>query len=130
MGKKLAMIIGVVFVLVGLLGFVSNPIVGGGSALFMTNTAHNLAHILIGVIMMVMAAQGESSALLSLKIFGVVYLLLAVLGFVMTSPMFGIIAYNGADNWLHLVLGVVLLALGMKKASSAMPSSPSMPSGM
>lgn len=121
MAKKFAMVVGVIFVLVGLIGFVKNPIVGS-SGMFMTNTVHNLAHLLIGVIMLAMAG---SKANLALNIFGVVYLLLGVLGFFMASPMFGLIAFNRADNWLHLVLGAVLLIAGMTMKSSMAASMPS-----
>ena len=43
MAKRLAMIFGVVFVLVGLLGYVDNPLVGP-VGMFATNGTHNLAH--------------------------------------------------------------------------------------
>ena len=112
MAKKLAMVFGVVFVLVGLLGFISNPIVGS-MGFFMTNHVHDLVHLLVGVVMLVMSAQGESMAIMSLTIFGAVYALIAVLGFVMTSPLLGLVAYNSADNWLHVVLAIVLLGAGL-----------------
>ena len=125
------MILGIVFVIVGVLGFIENPIVGE-YGYFMTNAVHNLAHLLIGIIMLVMASKGEASAAMSMTIFGVVYLLLAVLGFVMSSPLLGLVEYNAADNWLHVVLGVVLLVLGMtnKGSAPAMPSSGMGGSGM
>lgn len=126
MAKKLAMVFGVVFVLVGLLGFISNPIVGA-HGYFFTNHTHDIVHLLVGIVMIIMSAQGEAAGAMSLTIFGVVYLLIAVLGFVMKTPLLGLVAYNGADNWLHVVLGVVLLAAGLslKKGSAA----PSMPAG-
>jgi len=101
---------------VGLLGFFNNPVLG----LFAVNGAHNLVHLIIGIALVVMSAQGEAMAVKSLKIFGVVYLLVAILGFFMMSPMLGIIVFNGADNWLHLVLGIVLLALGFSSKSGNM----------
>ncbi len=119
------MLVGVVFVLVGLLGFVKNPIVGS-SGIFMTNTVHNIAHIVIGVIVLAMAGSKPNAAL---TIFGVVYLLLAVLGFVMKSPLLGLVAVNMADNWLHVVLGVVMIIAGATMKSAA-PMMASMPSSM
>jgi len=128
MAKKFIMVIGLVFVLVGALGFFSNPIVGA-SGFFETNVTHNIAHLLIGVMMLAMAPSAPNTAL---NIFGVVYLLLAILGFVMTSPLLGLVAINSADNWLHVVLGVVLLVAGMtlKNEVSAMPMQPGMSSKM
>jgi len=124
MAKTLAKIFGAVFILVGLLGFISNGIVGA-AGIFQTNMAHDIAHILIGLIL-VLASKDSMRAALWLKIFGVVYLLLAVLGFmalkggVESGSMLGFITVNGADNWLHIVLGVVLLIAGMMKPGAPM----------
>ncbi len=119
MTKKLAMVFGVVFVLVGLLGFVSNPIVGEGK-IFHTNLAHNLVHILLGAVLLL----GMNKGAMVLKVVGAVYLLVAVLGFVMGGDMLlGLVEINSADNWLHLVLGVVLFASSFagESNSSAAP---------
>lgn len=109
--KTLALVFGVIFVLVGLLGFVSNPLVGSG-ALFDTNTAHNLVHLLIGLILLAVALWAPMQSALWLKILGVVYLLVALLGYVTGSPILGLVEINDADNWLHILLGIVLLAAG------------------
>ena len=123
MAKKIAMTLGVVFVLVGVLGFFPNPIVGA-NGFFLANYTHDIVHLLIGVVMIIMAAQGESSAAMSMIIFGIVYALIAILGFVMTSPLLGLVTYNAADNWLHVVLAVVLLIAGFSlKPKMAMTTS-------
>lgn len=127
MAKKFAMIFGVVFLLVGVLGFVSNPIVGD-MGYFHTNMLHNVVHLVIGLGLL-LAAKSETGAKLWMKIFAVVYLLVAVLGFFMvpsgSGMLLGLVAVNSADNWLHLVLGVVLLLLSMGgKKAMAMPSAP------
>ncbi|MCI0542249.1 DUF4383 domain-containing protein [bacterium] len=125
MGKTFAIVFGVVFVLVGLLGFVGNPLVGEG-ALFATNSLHDIVHLLVGIVLLVVAFMSPGSSGMALKVFGVVYLLLAVLGFLMTSEdgmLLGLITVNSADHWLHLVLGVVLLLAGMKSKDGS-------PSGM
>lgn len=112
MAKTLAMVFGVVFILVGLLGFVDNPLVGA-NGIFETDMLHNLVHILFGLILLVVSLKMAGSSALWLKILGVVYLLLAVLGFMMGDGMLlGLITANGADHWLHLVLGVVLVLAG------------------
>ncbi len=127
MAKKIAFVLGIVFVLVGALGFVPNPIVGD-MGIFETDMLHNLVHILFGVILIVAAKKG--AAMLWLKVIGVVYLLLAILGFVMASEggmLLGLVHTNAADHWLHLVLGVVLVVAGfMGKSHSPMPVSPVM----
>lgn len=121
MAKKLAYVFGAVFVLVGLLGFVGNPLVGMGG-IFETDTAHNIVHILFGVILLVVAMKAASKSALWLKILGAVYLVLAILGFVMVpegGALLGLVHANAADHWLHVVLGVVLLAAGFGGKSAA-----------
>ncbi len=129
MSQKLAKVLGIVFVIIGVLGFIPNPIVGG-SGMFEANALHNLVHIVIGVILIMMAKK-EDGARRWLKIFGIVYLLVAILGFLAVGSdgmgnVLGLIAVNSADNWLHVILGVILLGLSFSGGKGM----PSMPSGM
>lgn len=117
MAKKLAWLFGVVFVIVGILGFIPNPIVGEG-ALFHTNTIHDLAHILLGIFLFIGASQSEALASKFLVISGVVYLVLAIWGFAIIdeggiSMILNLVAINAADNWLHIVLAIVLIGAGL-----------------
>jgi hypothetical protein len=115
MAKKLAVLFGIVFVLVGVLGFIPNPIVGA-TALFVTDALHNIVHLLIGVVLLIVAMSAPEKSSLWLKIFGVIYLLLAVLGFILNpsgGALLGLVMMNTADHWLHVVLGVVLLIAGI-----------------
>jgi hypothetical protein len=111
MAKTLAIIVGIILVVVGLLGFVANPLVGPG-ALFETNTMHDLVHLVLGAALLFVGLMAASQSALWLKIIGAVYLLVAVLGFIMPSPLLGLIATNAADHWLHLLVGAILLAGG------------------
>lgn len=113
MAKRLALIFGVVFVIVGLLGYVPNPLVGP-EGLFMTNGAHNMAHLLIGIALIVAAMMSERASILSMHLWGAVYALLAILGFAAAgetghADLFGLVHINGADNWLHVVLAIALI---------------------
>lgn len=117
MAKKLAMFFGIVFVLVGLLGFVPNPIVGP-NGYFVTNTAHDFLHILVGAILLSLGYVSEHAAKLALYGTGAAYLLLAVLGFVQMGGssevmLLDAVHVNHNDNWLHVVLGVVLIVSGL-----------------
>lgn len=131
MAKKLALLFGIVFVLVGLLGmFVPNPLVGAG-AIFDTNTAHDLVHLLFGLILVFVALKAPMKSGLWLKILGVVYLVVAVLGFVMapgSGMLLGLIEANDADHWLHVVLGIVLVLAGFAGGKSKMMDKPMAPS--
>jgi hypothetical protein len=120
-----AIVIGVVFVLVGILGFIPNPLVSA-DGLFAVNTAHNLVHLISGIVLLA-GAFTSFGASLALKIVGIVYALIAVLGFVIIGEdqlLLGVIHVNVADRWLHVVLAVVILAAGFglpddRKAMSA-----------
>ena len=119
MTKKLAKVLGVVFILVGVLGFFSNPIVGA-MGFFHANVLHSIVHIALGLILVLCGTEEKSS--LWLKIVGIVYLLVAILGFfmmkgMMTTSILGV-EVNGADNWLHLVLALVVFFSGFAGGKS------------
>ncbi|MDB5194728.1 MAG: hypothetical protein JWN50_742 [Parcubacteria group bacterium] len=122
MAKTWAMVFGWIFVLVGLLGFISNPIVGA-TGYFHADTMHNIIHIILGAILLWAAYGMPAKAAAAMKWIGIIYLILAILGFVLvsgTGTLLGIAEINGADNWLHLVLGIVVLWAGLKAGKGGM----------
>ena len=109
--KTAALVLGFVFIIVGVLGYVPNPIVGP-SGIFVTNQVHNLIHIASGIVLLIGAYSSLGSSL-ALKIIGVVYGLVAILGFLMQGDMMlGMVAMNAADRWLHVALAIVILYAG------------------
>lgn len=121
MARKLATFYGLIFVLVGLLGFVSNPIIGRTSY-FLTNPAHDFAHLVLGGLLLILASAGNRAAKLALYITGAVYGLLALMGFAQVGPsgdgmLLGFVHVNYNDNWLHALLGVVLIVSGLATES-------------
>jgi hypothetical protein len=109
--KTAALVLGIVFLAVGILGFFPNPLLSP-TGLFAVDTAHNLVHLISGVVLLagVYSALGAS---LALKIVGIVYALVAVLGFVTGGPtLLGLVAVNALDHWLHVALAAVILAAG------------------
>jgi hypothetical protein len=109
--RTAGMVIGAVFVVVGIVGFIPNPLVST-TGLFAVNTAHNLVHLLSGAAILVCALSGVATAL-SLQIFGVVYALVAILGFLSHGDMLlGLVRVNHADHWLHVLLALVVLTAG------------------
>ena len=111
-----AILVGVVLVVVGLLGFISNPIVGDEPSrpLFVTGLVHNLVHIVTGALALYigygLSGLSRANALIG---FGVLYAVILVLTLV--SPnLFGILNYgvNTMDHVLHAVLAVGSLAIG------------------
>jgi len=128
MVQRVAQLFGVVFLLVGILGFVA----GGMSmdanmdtapkllGLFPVNALHNVVHLLFGV-WGLMAARTVAGALQFAKIGGAIYVVLAVLGLIAPTT-FGLIPIGGHDVWLHAVLGIALIAVAMQAAKPAKPA--------
>ena len=109
--KTAATIIGIVFVAVGILGFIPNPLVSP-TGLFAVNTAHNLVHLVSGLALLA-GAFTAIGASMTLKVFGIIYAIVAILGLFITGNMLlGVILVNHADHWLHVALAVVILAAG------------------
>ena len=114
MAKTLGMLFGIVFLAVGILGFVpgvtTNEMLLG---IFMVNTAHSAVHIVSGVIFLIASMSGAGAARLWFQIFGVIYAVVAVLGFMNPNgPLLGMISNNPNDTWLHVVLAAAMLIIG------------------
>jgi hypothetical protein len=117
--------VSLVFLLVGVLGFVpgvttdydqltvAGPMSGAALlGVFTVSVLHNIVHLLFGVVGLV-AARTAGAARSYLLIGGIVYLILFIYG--MVIPMGGpanFVPLNTADNVLHLVLAIGMVALG------------------
>jgi hypothetical protein len=123
--KTAALILGLIFLAVGLLGFVPNPIVGEShDALFHADAVHNGVHIVSGILFLLVALAAPARAGLFLKVFGVVYLLLGILGMATIgsegmTELLGFLPVNGPDNYLHIGLGIVIFLAGLLPDSAA-----------
>ncbi|MEU4253507.1 DUF4383 domain-containing protein [Amycolatopsis sp. NPDC026612] len=127
-----AAVVSVVFLLVGVLGFVPGVttdydqlgFAGHDSmamllGVFMVSVLHNIVHLLFGVVGLAAArtARGAKSYLVA---GGVVYLVLWLYGLVIDHGSdANFVPVNNADNWLHLVLGVGMIALGLLTGRAA-----------
>ncbi|HVI68979.1 MAG TPA: DUF4383 domain-containing protein [Magnetospirillaceae bacterium] len=128
--KKVAMVFGAVFLLVGLLGFVPGITSTNGDGmqlllgLFMVDPIHSAVHIVSGLAGLVAAGASTKAAKAYLIGFGVIYALVSLVGF-FDLTLFGLMHVNMADNWLHIVLTLGLLGagLGLSDDSAAMPTS-------
>ena len=95
MANRVATILGVGFLLVGIIGFIAPNILGMHLTL-----AHNLVHLVTGAVSLWLGLKGTVSAARTFCIvFGAVYLLLGIVGFV---------AGDGADKMLHLIPGQLM----------------------
>lgn len=126
-----ARIFGLIYLLVGVLGFVSplaHPVadaphaIGGTDLLlgfFPVNTVHNLVHIAIGLLGLLV---GGSSGIARVywQAAAVVFWLLTLLGlFPLTQTFFGLVPLHGNDVWLHALTAVLATYFGWFTASRA-----------
>jgi hypothetical protein len=120
--QNVAMLAGLVFLLVGIAGFIPGittnlydglDFAGDGSeaellGIFQVSVLHNIVHLLFGAgLFMAATPEGARNYLIGA---GVIYLVLFVLGIVGGADW---IPANNADDWLHLVLGAGLLGAGL-----------------
>lgn len=118
--QSVAALVGLVFLVVGILGFIPGitshysdlAFAGHDSSAkllgtFQTSVLHNLVHIAFGVgILMAKTPEGARTYLIG---GGVAYLTVWLIGVI---GGLGWLPVNAADNWLHFVLGVGMIALG------------------
>jgi hypothetical protein len=81
MAKKLALTFGIIFVLVGLIGLFGGLGIVGQNGLFMTDTVHDWVHLISGIVFLIVAFAAASKSSITMTVFGVIYLIVAVWGF-------------------------------------------------
>ena len=122
-----SLVLGGVLVLVGVVGFLVEPSFGIGDSaergtliLFDINGWHNVVHLLSGVVGLAMAGTAARARLFSIG-YGVVYVLVTILGFVVGDGglLLSIIPINTADNLLHLAIAVTGIAIGVSSPAAA-----------
>ena len=116
-----AQLVGVVFLLVGILGFIPGitseapgDFTGEESeaellGIFRVSILHNIVHLLFGIFGLGLArtADGARTFLVG---GGVIYLLLWIVGLIGGIDW---LPANASDHWLHFGLGAVLLGAGL-----------------
>ncbi len=121
-----AMVLGAVLVLVGIVGFLVEPSFGIGDSaqrgtliVFDINGWHNLVHLLSGIVGLAMAGTAAKARLFSIG-YGIVYVLVTILGFVVGDGglLLSIIPINTADNLLHLAIAVTGIAIGLSSPAA------------
>lgn len=112
--SNIAKVFGVVFLLIGVLGFVPALTPDGHLlGIFEVNAVHNVIHLLSGAVALAAGFTGYRESKLYFQVFGVVYGLVAVLGlFYGENAILGIVAHNMADLLLHIVIAGAALTLG------------------
>ena len=124
MAKTVATLVGVVFIAVGIIGFFSHNLLGTH-----LGTAHNVVHLVSGAISLYLGTKGSLGAARQFCIiFGLVYGLLGVVGFLVgtgTEYMLELpyLALGTRDHILHIVIAVLYLIGGFTTKSGATTSS-------
>lgn len=124
--QKIAAAVGALFLLVGVLGFVPGITTHYGDmtfaghdsgaellGIFGVSILHNVVHLLFGF-----AGLGLARTWAGARAFliggGAVYLVLWLYGLLIDlSSSANFVPVNDADNWLHLGLGLAMVALGL-----------------
>jgi hypothetical protein len=123
--RSVATLFGAVFLLVGILGFVPGittdydqlKFAGHESeakllGIFQVSVLHNIAHLLFGVVGLAVAKNARAAAAYLVG-GGLVYLLLFIYGITVGHHSdANFLPLNSADNVLHILLAVAMIALG------------------
>jgi hypothetical protein len=117
--QTVALVFGIVYLAVGILGFL--PFLGGSYTqtsnnllgLVPINLLHNIVHLVIGIAGLAAAASWAASRGY-LQTFGVVLLLLGVVGIFVNNPL-GLVPIGGFDVAIHLVTGAILAYFGFSQ---------------
>jgi len=123
--QKLAGVFGVIFIVVALLGFITP----GGMAMataadtglllgiFPVNLLHNIVHLLFGIWGLA-ASRSWGGSKSYFTITGAIYAVLTCVGFLSPSG-FGLVPLGGNDIWLHAVLAIAMLGIGLTAKPAA-----------
>ena len=114
------LIFGAVLLLVGIVGFAADAGFDTGTGIdgdkllgiFEVNGIHNLVHIASGALLLALSPKRATARLGAIG-FGVVYLLVTIIGFIQGDNVVGLIPVNSADNFLHLAISVLGIAAGL-----------------
>lgn len=123
--RYFALAYGIVFLLVGIAGFIPGLVTEPGPGappdaatdgrllgLFPINALHNLVHIAFGIWGLA-AYRALSQARLYARSVAVIYAVLAIMGLIpVLNTTFGIVPLYGHNIWLHAVLALIAAYFG------------------
>ena len=124
--QKAALAFGAIFLLVGILGFIPGATTNYDQlsfashhseamllGVFQVSVLHNIVHLIFGIAGIALS-RTRTAARNYLLWGGAIYLVLWIYGLIIDHDSgANFVPLNDADNWLHLVLGVVMVALAL-----------------
>jgi Domain of unknown function (DUF4383) len=125
-----ALLVGAVLVVAGIIGFFYSASFGSPGhvddvlGILDVNAWHNLVHIATGALGLLAAAGGYHYARQYAYGLGVVYIAIAIWGFIIGSgdSILGFIPINTEDNFLHLLIGIAGVGAGLATPATPAPS--------
>ena len=115
MAKSISTILGIIFLVVGLLGFAAPDMMG-----MHLSAAHNIVHLLSGALALYFGTKGTYEAARGFCIiFGIIYGLLGLIGFVAGGANYALtvvpnqLVLGKMDHIVHIILGVVFILGGL-----------------
>ncbi len=131
--RYFAMILGIMFLLVGIAGFIP-PLVQPGPmdhnltvtgpghgyllGLFHVNVLHNIIHVIFGVWGIIAAISTDASRVYSRSV-AVIYGLFVIMGLIpVLNTVFGLVPIHGNDVWLHAIIALVAAYFGWATVSA------------
>ncbi|RPJ47457.1 MAG: DUF4383 domain-containing protein [Chloroflexi bacterium] len=137
--RYFALIFGIVYTLIGLMGLIPGLLTGPTTPLavdilhgnllgiFPVNIIHTLVHLIFGI-WGILAYRSFDSARVFSRTAGVTFILLAIFGLIPgLNTLFGLAPLHGSDVWLHLVSGVVALYFGLTARTPVEAAAPPNP---
>ena len=126
MAKAICKVLGVVFLIIGLLGFVSPNLLG-----MHLSGIHNIIHLISAALALYFGFAASPSAARAFSlIFGAIYLLLGALGFIAPDLVIDLLQAHrapagtrglAADNIVHMILGATFMIAGLARAPRVAP---------
>ena len=111
MARPFCTLLGIVLLGVGVWGLMT-----GAHAhelvVFSINGNHNLVHLLSGALAIIAAFAGRGAAKTFCLVFGAIYGVVAVAGFVYIEAVVELLNLNTPDNLLHAAIAVACLVVG------------------
>jgi uncharacterized membrane protein HdeD (DUF308 family) len=120
MAKTVATLVGVVFIVVGIVGFFSPALMGAH-----LTKLHNVVHLVSGVVSLYFGTKGTPASARSFcLVFGLVYGLLGVVGYLVGTPDHTLspsphFVLGPIDHYIHIAIGVLYLLGGFTTKVSA-----------